>query len=181
MMSQSRWLTGHTIRNNSKEQTLSYSRSFTKIATTSDTIFLSNLRLQSVLTYLLYFFRQKMQQHALSRKPFIVVIDLLTHAWDGSTCVRVLASIPNPFEISRGDDCLSSLATRQNHLFLILVLSRSVFLCWWHRIIGPQPNTVDCFSWLSLFQWCNFSIRNITILSGYIDLNDSSLGFWDWS
>ena len=142
--------------------------------------FLLNLRLHRVLTYLLYFFIQKMQRHVLSRKPFIVVTDLLTHAWDGSTYVRVLACIPILGKISQGDGCLSSLSTWQNRLFLILVLLRSVFLCWWHHIIGAQQNTVECTSWLTLIQWYKFSIWNISILSGYIDLNDSLFGFWDW-
>ena len=91
--------------------------------------FVSNPRLQRVLTYLLHFFRQEMQRHALLRKPFIIMTDLVTHAWDGSTHVRVLASIPTQGEGSWGEGCWSSLATQQNHLFLILALLRSVFFC----------------------------------------------------
>jgi len=55
--------------------------------------------------------------------------DLIAHVCIGSMYVPVLASIGSQDEGSRGEGSLSSLATQQNHLFLLLVLVRYGSLC----------------------------------------------------
>ena len=181
-MSQSWWLTGDTTPQNFKRTTLSKCRSFTRIATTWSMIFV-----QPKVAACFDIFTALLQTEI---EKTCIALETIHHH-DRFICTRLrwkyVCSSSSKYsnlrrrKSTRRKSVKSCYSTSTKPL--IPYFSSFVFcffLCWWHCIITAQGNTADCYSWYTCFQWCKFSIRNITFFSGSINLNNSSFGFQDW-